>query len=72
MTGNWLDQPCPPSIPAGDFSAVTRVEVIEAGGRVAVRYGVSVEVHVQDEGRTLKVFLTERDSEGEQANEAPM
>ncbi|MET0886754.1 MAG: hypothetical protein ABWX92_09915, partial [Mycetocola sp.] len=37
---------------------VTRVEVIDNGGRAFVIYGASkVQMHIQDEGRTLKVFL---------------
>jgi calcineurin-like phosphoesterase family protein len=36
---------------------VTRFEVIDDSGRALVRYGISTELSVQDEGRTLKVFL---------------
>lgn len=44
---------------------VTRVEVIDGTGRSYVNIGVQdVEVHVQDGGRTLKVFLTDMDAEG--------
>lgn len=44
---------------------VTRVEVIDGTGRGYVNIGVQdVEVHVQDGGRTLKVFLTDMDAEG--------
>ena len=48
--------------PNGDFlknySNVTRVEVITSEGREFVRYDCSnVQVSLQDEGRTLKVFL---------------
>jgi len=43
---------------------VTRFEVIdhtsEMLGRILVRYGVSVEVSIQDDGRTMKVFLTDK------------
>ena len=43
-----------------DFDSVTRVEVIDAKGRSYVKYGVtSVELSLQDDARTLKVFLTE-------------
>lgn len=42
---------------------VTRFEVIdhttEAGGRLLVRYGVKVEAAFQDQGRTMKVFLSD-------------
>lgn len=40
---------------------VTRVEVIDEDGRVYSRWDLSsVELHTQDEGRTLKVFLNRR------------
>lgn len=39
---------------------VTRFEVIDQYGRRLVLYGVSgVRTELQDEGRTLKVFLTD-------------
>jgi hypothetical protein len=48
--------------PNGDFLRnfpnVTRVEVITDDGREFVRYGCSnVQVSLQDDGRTVKVFL---------------
>ena len=40
------------------FPKVTRVEVIDSDGRSYVKYNVSdVSISVQDEERTLKVFL---------------
>ena len=36
---------------------INRFEVIDETGRVIVRYGVSVELNYQDDGKTLKVFL---------------
>jgi hypothetical protein len=46
---------------AVDTSKVTRFEVIdhsaEAKGRFVVEHGKSVELSLQDDGRTLKVFL---------------
>lgn len=43
---------------------VTRFEVIDhtkdGGGRVLVKYDVSVELSLQDDNRTLKVFLYNR------------
>jgi hypothetical protein len=36
---------------------VTRFEVIDDSGRALVRRGISTELSIQDEGRTLKVFL---------------
>lgn len=50
-----------------DLSKVTRFEVIDhthtdpaAEGRILVRYGVKVEVDLQDDGKTLKIFLTKK------------
>lgn len=40
-----------------DTSKVTRVEIIEDGGRSLVEYGVAVELQLQDNDRTLKIFL---------------
>jgi len=50
------------TMPNGDFlknyPGVTRVEVITDTGREFVRYGCStVQVSLQDDGRTLKVCL---------------
>lgn len=49
-----------------DLSEVTRFEVInhaEGGqGRELVKYGVNVEFSFQDDHRTLKVFLTDRNT----------
>lgn len=42
--------------------AVTRFEVIDRTGRAYVRYGVSIELSYQDEGRTLKVFVEDSSS----------
>lgn len=41
---------------------ITRVEVIDENGRAYVRVGVKVEVQVQDDGATLKVFVGARDN----------
>jgi len=43
---------------------VTRFEVIsylsrEEAGRLIVRYNVDIELSLQDDGRTLKVFMTD-------------
>tara|TARA_R110002110_G_scaffold96968_1_gene249401 strand:+ start:17 stop:172 length:156 start_codon:yes stop_codon:yes gene_type:complete len=42
---------------------VTRFEVIDhtnrGEGRVLVEYGVNVELQLQDDGKTLKVFLSD-------------
>ena len=42
-----------------NYPDVTRVEVITGGGREFVRYECSnVQVSLQDDGQTLKVFLS--------------
>jgi hypothetical protein len=47
------DQPPTPT------KAVTRIEIIDQSGRIFVQYGLSnVQLHMQDDGRTLKVFCT--------------
>lgn len=43
-----------------DTSGVTRFEVIHHTGREMVLYDVEVDLELQDDGRTLKVFLTDR------------
>lgn len=41
-----------------DTGLVTRVEVVDENGRSYVKYGVSdIEFSLQDQGRTLKIFL---------------
>jgi hypothetical protein len=61
VSESWLDEPVGPSMRVGDFSAVTRFEVTDGTGRIVVRYGVSVDAHLQDDGRTLKIFLADRE-----------
>lgn len=46
-----------------DTSKVTRFEVIDETGRAMVRYNVEVVVHLQDDGRTLKVFVNGKEPE---------
>jgi hypothetical protein len=42
-----------------DLKDVDRVEVIDSNGRAFTRYRVSdVKMDVQDEGRTLKIFIS--------------
>ena len=36
---------------------VTRLEVIDKNGRVLTYYDVSVKYQLQDDGRTLKIFV---------------
>jgi hypothetical protein len=50
-------------MPNGDFlqsyPQVTRVEVVTNNGRELVRYGCSdVQISLQDDGQTIKVFLS--------------
>ena len=44
---------------------VTRFEVIDHSkkmrGRYVVEYGIKVEVSIQDDGKTMKVFLTNQE-----------
>jgi hypothetical protein len=44
---------------------VTRFEVIDHSkkmrGRYVVEYGIKIEVSIQDDGKTMKVFLTNQD-----------
>lgn len=60
MFALWPDEPVSPSVPISGLDAVTRFEVIDHTGRVMIRYGVTAESHLQDDGRTLKIFLKER------------
>lgn len=39
---------------------VTRFEIIDDSGRALVRRDIKVELSLQDEARTLKVFLTSK------------
>lgn len=43
----------------------TRFEVINETGRVLTRWGVKVKLSYQDDGRTLKVFLSQRDGKSQ-------
>lgn len=43
---------------AASPQAVTRVEVVDDTGRTYVRHDVAVRTAIQDEGRTLKVFVS--------------
>ena len=52
------------SIELPDYEKVTRFEVIDhtssKEGRILVRYSVMVDVSIQDDGMTMKVFLTDK------------
>lgn len=41
---------------------VSRVEIIDEKGRAYTRWNVNVEMHLQDDGRTIKLFVKERDN----------
>ncbi len=42
------------------YSRINRVEVIGTHGRVLVKHDVTnVQISIQDDGRTLKIFLEE-------------
>ena len=43
---------------------INRFELIDETGRVVVKYGVSVELLYQDDGKTLKVFLKDKKLRG--------
>ena len=40
-----------------DVAQVNRLEVIDENGRAFVRWGCYINVSVQDDGRTLKLFV---------------
>lgn len=40
------------------FPDVTRIELIDETGRAYVRWGASVELSIQDKGKTLKIFIS--------------
>jgi hypothetical protein len=54
LTSAWLKEK------AQDYSQVTRVEVIDASGRAYTKLNIkSVELQLQDDSRTLKLFISE-------------
>jgi len=44
-----------------DILKITRFEVIDESGRLYTRHNCKVELSYQDDGRTLKVFLSKKD-----------
>ena len=52
------------SIAIQPIDKVTRFEVIDHSkkmrGRYVVEYGIKVEVSIQDDGRTMKIFLNDQ------------
>jgi hypothetical protein len=40
-----------------DTEKVTRFEVIDENGRVYTKWECTIELHYQDDGKTLKVFV---------------
>lgn len=66
--GHWFDA-CPhpdcvlvrsalPPPPEGWLDTVTRLEVVNESGRCFTRWDCVIEPSVQDQGRTLKLFVT--------------
>jgi hypothetical protein len=56
-----------PDQPATPTNAVTRIEIIDQTGRIFVQYSLSnVQIHLQDDGRTLKVFCTSEVAAGKE------
>lgn len=52
------------------FDNITRFEVIDdKSGRLIVRYNVKIEASLQDDGKTLKIFMTEREGTTEEKSE---
>ncbi len=49
MKDYWIEYP----------TGITRVEVIDKTGRVYVKYGVKAKVSIQDNQRTLNLFVSE-------------
>ena len=43
-----------------DISKVTRFEVIDENGRVYTKHNCTIELSYQDDSRTLKVFITNK------------
>ena len=44
------------------FDNITRFEVIDKNGRAVVYDDVKIEASIQDDGRTLKIFVEDRDA----------
>ena len=62
---SWLNEPTPPTVDFTSYGRVNRVELIDhrassgKPGRVFTSMDVeTVMVSIQDEGRTLKVFVS--------------
>lgn len=62
---SWLDEPCTPALDFTSHGRISRVELIDhrssssKPGRVFTTHDVEiVTLSIQDEGRTLKVFLS--------------
>ena len=55
-----------------EIKKVNRFEVIEhknkKGGRIVVMYDVDVDVSIQDEGKTMKIFLTDKNHDSKKTN----
>lgn len=62
---SWLNEPCPPTVEFTTHGQINRVELIDhrsssgKPGRVfSAMDAESVVLSIQDDGRTLKVFLS--------------
>lgn len=45
------------------MNKISRFEVIDETGRAYVRYDIDVKVDLQDDGRTLKIFINRQFNE---------
>lgn len=61
---SWIDEPCPPTVDFTTHGQINRVELIDhrasssKPGRVFTSTDVRVlTISIQDDGRTLKVFI---------------
>ena len=48
-----------------NYNKPTRFEVIDETGRAYSRWGTKIRVDIQDEGKTMKVFIETNDAEWE-------
>ena len=55
--------PMSDTVTKDDLATVTRFEVIAPNGRLLTRYGVNVQLSLQDDKRTLKAFMQPRSYE---------
>lgn len=58
-------EPAPTDKEKSLLDHVDRFELIDERGRFYVRYGIAVELSYQDQGRTLKAWVRQRDGQGQ-------